>query len=192
MTGLHKIFIISIVAAMAVTMFFSCGNSMNSIKEVTVKDTLPVEQAMDVTMYYSDSGHIEACLTAPVMKRFDNKDQKGVLKLTEGLKVIFYDSLGQEETVLTARYGERLDELQRIDVKYDVVIITADSEKMYTDHLIWDERANRIYSNEFIKIITPDKIIWGDGFESDERFDNYRIMRVKGEIEIKDDKNTSE
>lgn len=175
-----------------VTMFFSCGNSMNSIQEVAVKDTLPVEQALDVTMYYSDSGHIEACLTAPVTKRYENKDQKGILKLTDGLKVIFYDSLGREETVLTARYGERFDELQRIEIKYDVVIITADSEKMYTDHLIWDEKANRVYSNVFIKIITPDKIIWGDGFESDESFDQYRILRPKGEIEIKDDKNASE
>lgn len=165
---------------------------MNSIQEVAVKDTLPVEQALDVTMYYSDSGHIEACLTAPVMKRFESKDQKGILKLTDGLKVIFYDSLGQEETVLTANYGERFDELQRIDIKYDVVIITSDSEKMYTDHLIWDEKANRIYSNVFIKIITPDKIIWGDGFESDERFDQYRILMPKGEIDIKDDKNASE
>ncbi|HCB61430.1 MAG TPA: LPS export ABC transporter periplasmic protein LptC [Bacteroidales bacterium] len=188
----YKSLKIIIVAAFAVTMIFSCGNSMNSIQEVAVKDTLPVEQALDVTMYYSDSGHIEACLTAPVTKRYESKDQKGILKLTDGLKVIFYDSLGREETVLTARYGERFDELQRIEVKYDVVIITADSEKMYTDHLIWDEKANRVYSNVFIKIITPDKIIWGDGFESDESFDQYRILRPKGEIEIKDDKNASE
>ena len=93
-----------------------------------------------------------------------------------------------KETLLTAKYGERFDELQRIEVKYDVVVITADSEKMYTDHLIWDERANRIYSDVFIKIITPDKIIWGDGFESDERFSQYRILRPKGEIQIKEDK----
>lgn len=155
-------------------------------------DTLPVELARDVTMYYSDSGHIEACMTAPLMKRYESKEQRGILKLTEGLNVVFFDSLGNKETVVTARYGERFDELQRIELKYDVVVITADSEKMYTDHLIWDEKENRVYSNVFIKIITPDKIIWGDGFESDERFDQYRILRPKGEIEIKDDKNLSE
>ena len=103
---------------------------MNSIQEVAVKDTLPVEKALDVTMYYSDSGHIEACLTAPVMKRYENKDQKGILKLTDGLKVIVYDSLGREETVLTAKYGERFDELQGFVVNFDVVIISAESEIM--------------------------------------------------------------
>jgi len=189
---IKNIFSVSIVAATLATMLFSCGNTMNKIEEVAVKDTLPVEQGKDITMYYSDSGHIEACMTAPVMKRYENKEQRGILKLPNGLKVIFYDSLGREETVLTAKYGERFDELQRIEVKYDVVVITADSEKLYTDHLIWDERANRVYSDVFVKIITPDKIIWGDGFESDERFDKYKIFKIKGEIEIKDDKKTVE
>jgi len=170
------------------TMFFSCGNSSEKLNEVVLVDTLPVETAREVTMYYSDSGLIKACLTAPVMKRYENKEQKGIIKLTDGLQVVFYDSLGNKETLLTAKYGERFDELQRIEVKYDVVVITADSEKMYTDHLIWDERANRIYSDVFIKIITPDKIIWGDGFESDERFNQYKILRPKGEIQIKEDK----
>lgn len=192
MIHLKNLYISGIVTIIMVTMLFSCGNSINSIQEVAVKDTFPVEQARDVKMYYSDSGHIEACLTAPVMKRYENDNQKGILKLTEGLKVVFYDSLGNEETVLTAKYGERFDELQRIVVKYDVVVITSDSEKMYTDHLIWDERANRVYSDVFVKIITPDKIIWGDGFESDESFDQYQILRPKGEIQINDDKNISE
>jgi len=184
----HQIFLMCIVAGILATMLFSCGNSMKNIAEVAVKDTFPVEQAKNITMYYSDSGKIEACLKAPVMKRYEDKDRQGILKLTSGVKVVFYDSLGKEESVLTAKYGERNDKLQRIDVKYDVVVLTSDSTQLYSEHLIWEEKQDRIHSDVFVKIVTPDKIIWGDGFESDERFENYKILRPKGEFQIKDDK----
>ncbi|PKP04946.1 MAG: LPS export ABC transporter periplasmic protein LptC [Bacteroidetes bacterium HGW-Bacteroidetes-6] len=180
----------SIVAVFAATMLFSCGNSSETIKELPVRDTLPIEEAHDVIMYYSDSGMMKAKMTAPLMRRYEDINRRSVLKLPDGLKVVFYDSVQQPETTMTARYGERFDELQRIEVKYDVVVLTTDSKKLYSNHLIWDERLHKIYSDVFVKIITPDKIIWGDGFESDERFDQYHIIRPKGEIDMKEDKNT--
>ncbi len=179
-----------IVTGLSVTMFFSCGNEVSEIDQVPIRDTLPVEQARDITMYYSDSGMIKARLSAPLMKRYDMAENKGLLKLPEGLEVIFFDSAGNKETVLTALYGERMDALQKIEVRHDVLVITADSKRLISDHLVWDERAHRIYSNEFVKITTPDKVIWGDGFESDERFDQYKILRPKGEFEVRKDKNT--
>lgn len=184
-----KFFLKGIVVVYSATMLFSCGNRSEAIKDIPVRDTLPVEEAHDITMYYSDSGMIKAKMTAPLMRRYEDINRRSVLKLSEGLKVVFYDSVQQPETTLTAKYGERIDELQRIEVKYDVVVLTADSKKLYSNHLIWDERLHKIYSDVFVKIITPDKIIWGDGFESDERFEQYHIIRPKGEIDMNEDKN---
>ena len=169
-----------------VAILFSCGNSMKKIEEMNIQDTLPIEQAKDVTVFYSDSGIVRAKLKTPSLKRYDNKQVRGVTKLPLGLNVIFYDSVGAEESKLSAKYGEKFDQTGIIEVKYYVVVVNADSEKLFTDHLVWDERNNRIYSDVFVKIITKDKIIWGDGFESDDKFENYKILKPKGEIPIKD------
>lgn len=185
-------FLYGIVITGVITMLFSCGNATQEIEQVPVRDTLPVEQARNITMYYSDSGIIKAKMTAPLMLRYEDDKQKGVLKLPDGLKVIFYDSAGVQETVMTARYGERFDEKMIIEVKHDVLVLTTDSKRLTSNHLVWDERNHRVYSNEFVKITTPDKVIYGDGFESDENFDQYRIIKPKGEFLLKKDKNATE
>ena len=190
MKFIFKIIISGIVAIILVTMLFSCGNKMKSINELPKKDTFPNEQARDITLYFSDSGKIEAKLTAPIMKRYSNED-KHVL-LPEGLFVTFYDSVGAIESTLEAKWGIRYEEIRKTEVKYDVIILTADSEEVYTDHLIWDEAQGTIYSDEFVKIVSLEKIIWGDGFESDERMDKYHIIKPKGEILVEDMEKESE
>ncbi len=172
------------MAIIIVTMLFSCGNEMQSINDLPKKDTLPNEQAKDITLYFSDSGKIEAKLTAPLMKRYSNENDH--ILLPEGLFVTFYDSLGVIESTLEADWGIRWEEQRKTEVKYDVVILTADSEEVYTDHLIWDEAQGIIYSDVFVKIVSPEKIIWGDGFQSDERMDKYHIIKPKGEILVED------
>jgi LPS export ABC transporter protein LptC len=190
MKFIYKIIISGIVAIILVTMLFSCGNEMQSINELPVKDTFPNEQATNITLYFSDSGMIEAKLTAPIMKRYNNEN-KHVL-LPEGLFITFYDSIGGIESTLEADWGIRYEEQRKTEVKYDVVILTADSEEIYTDHLIWDEIQGMIFSDEFVKIVSPEKIIWGDGFQSDQRMDKYHIIRPKGEILVNDKENESE
>jgi hypothetical protein len=55
------------------------------------------------------------------------------------------------------------------------------------EHLIWDRAENKIYSNEFVKITTDDEIIMGEGFESNEQFTKYRILKPKGTITKEDE-----
>ncbi len=66
----------------------------------------------------------------------------------------------------------------------DVVMINNKNEKINTEVLVWDRRKAQIYSNEFVKITTEDKIILGEGFISDERFDNWKIIKPRGDIYI--------
>ena len=189
MARIYKIFISSIVTVILFTMLFSCANEMKTINDLPIKDTFPNEQARDITLYFSDSGIVQAKLTAPLMKRFSDENKH--ILLPEGLYVIFYDSVGKMESTLKGDYAIRYEEIRKTEIKYDVIVLTADSKELYTDHLIWDEMKNMIYSDEFVKIVSPDKIIWGDGFESDEKMEQYRILRPKGEILV-DDEDKSE
>ena len=59
-------------------------------------------------------------------------------------------------------------------------------EKLNTEKLIWNELTQKIYSDEFVKVTQKDKIIYGDGFESDQSFTKYRIFKIKGVINLKE------
>ncbi len=184
MKFLYKLLIKSIVAATLFTMLFSCGNNISDIHQISEKDTLPNEQAKDITLYFSDSGKTKVKLTAPLMRRYSSNDDN--TELPQGLFMTFYDSIGQVESTLEADYGIRYEKDLMTEVKYNVVILTSDSEEVYTDRLIWDEKKGKIYSDEFVKIVSPEKVIWGNGFESDENMEKYHIIKIKGEILIED------
>ncbi len=44
----------------------------------------------------------------------------------------------------------------------------------------WDQRTQRIYSDEFIRIEQPDRIITGHGFESNQQMTVYTIRKPEG------------
>lgn len=50
-------------------------------------------------------------------------------------------------------------------------------EQFDTELLYWDQRTQRIYSDEFIRIEQPDRIITGHGFESNQQMTVYTIRK---------------
>ena len=74
-----------------------------------------------------------------------------------------------------------------MEAKNNVVIVNAEGEQLNTEHLIWDRKKRIIYSNVFVKITTEDEIIMGEGFESNEQFSKYKILKPKGTITKEDE-----
>jgi len=50
--------------------------------------------------------------------------------------------------------------------------------------MVWDERREIIYSDKFVKISTGTDVIIGEGFEADQTFERWKILKVKGTISI--------
>ena len=70
--------------------------------------------------------------------------------------------------------------------KNDVVVVNQKGEQLNTEKLLWDENTGKIYSDEFVKITTPDEIIMGKGFEANQDFSKYKIFKVTGNITVKE------
>ena len=104
----------------------------------------------------------------------------------------FYDPQMEVSSTLTSNYAIRKEKENTIEAKDDVVVVNVKGEKLNTEQLIWNERTSKIYSNEFVKITTPDKIIFGNGFESNQDFTNYKIFSIKGTINITQDEHTQD
>jgi hypothetical protein len=67
------------------------------------------------------------------------------------------------------------------------VVVNEAGDTMYTEKLIWEEKAERIYTDQYVRIIRPDEIIYGDGMESNQNFTKYKILNIRGTIALNEE-----
>lgn len=164
-------------------LFSSCDMSMEREKvEKILNDTLFSETAENVEMQFSDSGQLKAVLFAPLLERFPAKEPYTVFD--KGVTGYFYGSSGKVENSLRAQYAISYDSKKLVELKKDVQLINFKREKLNTEKLIWDQNTGKIYTDEFVKITTDENIIYGEGFEANQDFTEYRIFKAKGEVSL--------
>ena len=176
-THIPLIFLLSLL-------FYSCENDLAVVHDFAVGAKHPSEVIYDAVVLYSDSALVKVRLTAPKMEHYIEK--RPYVELTEGINLVFYDVDGEVTSHLTAEYAINYENEGKLEAKGDVVLINELGEKLNTEHLIWLQEEERIYSEVFVKITTEDEIIMGDGFESNESFTKFKITHITGTILVED------
>ncbi len=149
-------------------------------------DTLPDLSAKDIRFIYSEYGEPQVELSGPVMNHYDGEDP--YMEFPEGFRVEFYDTLNVVKTTLTANYGINYQDKKIMIAKGNVVVNNYEThEILNTEELIWDQNAELIYSNKFVKVTSDDGVLYGDGLESDQTFTRRRIINPTGEILVEDE-----
>lgn len=176
---------------------YSCENDIAVVNTVTSADdkAKPIETSKNVEFLYSDSARVRSRLKTPILDHYIGK--KPYYEMSKGMDVVFFNSLGKEETKITANYGIGYDsgngttdsKMSIMEAKGNVIVVNEKGDKLNTEHLIWNSITKKIYTNEFVKITTKDEVIWGDGLEANEDFTEYEIKRVKGQIAVKEGAN---
>src|SRR5690606_30784655 len=141
--------------------------------EKMLNDSVFIEHAEDVEMRFSDSGTLKAIIEAPVLDRHPGKETYSIFD--KGVKGNFYGTDGLVENSLKSNYGISYDFKKIVELRNDVQLVNYKGEKLNTDKLIWDQNTGKIYTDAFVKITTPENIIYGEGFESNQNFTEYRI-----------------
>ena len=181
-----KIFIKSIITLFVVVILFSCENSIQTIQEITKEDTLPLVRAYNVEYERTDSGYLRVLLRSPVMDRYDGDDPYTVFP--EGFEITFYDTTGIPVSFIRANYGISYEKKKIMRARNDVVVKNFDTEEqLNTENLVWDQRKKTIFSDTFVKITSPDKIVYGDSLRSNESFTDRSIYHIRGELDVVDD-----
>jgi LPS export ABC transporter protein LptC len=179
---LGKLTGIFVALLLAGIMSGSCRNRMQDVEALTYRDTFPMESARDVEMVYSDSAVIKALVKSPMVNSYAGNDPYVIMP--KGIAVFFYDSAMNVKTKLTAQYAIKYEKSDHMEVRNDVVVVNHIGEKLNTEHLVWDQKTRRIYSDVFVKITQTDRIVYGDGMDADESFDKWTIRKPKGTFYI--------
>ncbi len=169
-----------------IIMLFACENDIKIINSLSQVDSMPIEFARDIEVYYSDSGKVQAYLESPYMTRYE--DDESYIEFPDGFKIIFFDSVLNPSSQITANYGISFEKKKIMEAKNNVVVKNIEKgEQLDTEHLVWDRNKKTIYSEVFVKITRDDEVIYGDGLISDQNFEYYKIKNASGEFSINTD-----
>ena len=163
-------------------MLFACSSDLEKIKEIqiTTDKIFPVETLQNAKLMYSDSAIVRVILNATQMDRYVGDET--FLEITKGLKVQFFNPSGNKESELTAQYAKIDEEKNLMEAKNSVKIKNVNGDLLETEHLVWNEKTEMVYTEEFVKITTKDEVIYGEGLESNQDFTKYTIKKISGTI----------
>jgi len=186
-----RIFRIAALFLGAAILFYACENDIEKIKAFSSPENLPVVEAEDIETMFTDSGEIRFFLKAPKLLRFENEG-KSFVEFPEGIELVKYDEHKEIISSITADYAQQFEKQKKWEAKNNVVATNARGDTLKTEHLIWEEETEKIHTEDFVKIIRPDQIITGIGFQSDQSLQNWKIKNPKGTIyvDVKKDENS--
>jgi LPS export ABC transporter protein LptC len=174
----------SIIVTFAIMMLFSCENDIEEVKKLTGTDTIAGVYAFDVEYFRTDSGKLQMKLSAPVMTRYEGNNP--YTEFPKGFKIVMYENDTVKKAFIKANYGINYSKKGYLQARNDVVVRNyLTKEQMNTENLIWDQKKKKVYVRSFVKITTPDKIVFGDSLHANEDFSQRTIFNIhKSEIEV--------
>ena len=178
----HKNASITIVlGAMVMLLLFSAcsGRHKDMGDAITERDSLPVMDTKGVMTLISDSGVTRYRINTEEWLVFDRKNPP-YWAFEKGVYLEKFDSIFQVEASIKADTAYFFNKEELWKLMGNVHIQNLKGEQFDTELLYWDQRTQRIYSDEFIRIEQPDRIITGHGFESNQQMTVYTIRKPEG------------
>ena len=178
----HKNASITIVlgAMVMLLLFSSCSGKKKELGDaITERDSMAGMDTRGVTTLVSDSGVTRYRINTEEWLVFDRKNPP-YWAFEKGVYLEKFDSIFQVEASIKADTAYFFNKEELWKLMGNVHIQNLKGEQFDTELLYWDQRTQRIYSDEFIRIEQPDRIITGHGFESNQQMTVYTIRKPEG------------
>lgn len=183
----HNNITIALAMVMFILLSVACSGRKKIVSEaITERDSLPVMETKGVTTLISDSGIIRYRLQAEKWEIFDKK-KPPYWAFEEGIYLETFDTLFQMEANIVADTAYYFEKQKLWKLMGNVIIRNLKGEKFNTELLFWDQNTEKVYSDRFIRIEQPDRIITGRGFESNQEMTKYSIHKPEGIFYMEDD-----
>ena len=144
----------------------------------------PVREMEDIEIFHTENEKIKLKMKAPVFHEFLNGDQE----FPEGIDLEFYDEHGNPSTTLHANEAFYSNEKAEWRGRGNVEVKNIEkNEQLNTEELYWKPDEKKIYTDKFVTIRQQNDVIYGQGLDAAEDLSDYRIHKVSGTLEIKEE-----
>lgn len=187
----NKRYVISLsitVAVWAIVMFIllpSCGKKESLADAINENDSLPDMRTTGVTTYISDSGMIRYKVITAEWLIFSQVDSP-YWAFKKGIYLEKFDTLFRIDASIKADTAFYYEPKKLWELRGNVHIRSQRGDKFDTQIMFWDQGKEKIYSDQFIRIEQPDKVLTGYGFESNQQMTEYQIFNNTGIFTVED------
>ena len=155
----------------------SCSRSYEA--EASLNDVHD-QLSVDVEITLTEKGNIKALIKSKLLERNDNSLE---LKLTDNVNVDLYDDNYQHSSLITSNYAFVSETENKINAFGDVIVAADNRQQLWTDSLLWDNKADKIFTNASLTFISGNlDTLYGTGFESNIDLTNWKITKPRGSI----------
>ena len=147
---------------------------------------MPTMSTVNVSTLISDSGITQYKIVSPLWNVYDEVDTP-YWNFPKGIYLQKYDRQFNVIASVAADSAKFFRMLNLWKLDGNVELHKEPGELFMTQQLFWDQRRNKLYSDSFIHIETPDRMLEGHGFESNDQLTKYSIRRPTGIFPVNED-----
>ena len=182
---------IALTAIVVLLLFPSCGGDKKQLgKAITERDSLPSMATYGVNTFVSDSGIIRYRIDTEEWLVYDRK-RPSHWAFEKGVYLEQFDSLHSVEASIKADTAYYYDKQKLWKLIGHVDIKNRKGERFNTELLYWNQATEKVYSDKFIRIEQPDRVIMGHGFDSNQQMTIYQIDNIEGIFYVDEESQTA-
>ena len=144
------------------------------INESLNESAIPVQESWNSQIIFTENGIRKAVLYSDHIRVYEESREK----LLTGVKINFYDENEVVTSTLTSKKGRVDDITENMYAIDSVVAKNKEGRVLRTDELMWNNKKQKISTDDFVIIEDDKERIEGYGFESDQGLKNYTIFNI--------------
>lgn len=173
------------VIALAMTLFFSCKNNFQDIKNIGVSENEPQGVGIDINAKRTDSGRVVANLMTPKMLDFENR-KFGYSECPQGVVLDIFDENNQKTRVI-ADYAIIYSDTDLVDLQGHVIVASSEKDSLFAEQLYFDQKKQWLFTNLPVTYKSKDYLTKGSGFDSDRDFKKAEVLEISGLFAVQED-----
>ena len=174
------------IIASLIMLATACSSDKKEFIDLTIdKEIVPTMKTSNVETLISDSGFIRYKITAPSWLVFEEAKEPR-WNFNKGLHLEKYDNNQAIDATFECDSAIYLSQRRLWEFIGYVHMTNVQKERFETEHLFWDQRDKKVYTDSFIHIEKSDRTIEGYGFVSNETMTDYTVNRVSGIFPVSD------
>ena len=103
----------------------------------------------------------------------------------EGINLTLFDDDNNKSNVVSD-YAILYNEIDLIDLQGNVILTTHNNDTLYAEQLFYDQKTEWLFTNLPVRFVTNERIINGNGFDSNKDFTQAHVLETTGIIYIND------
>ncbi len=156
------------------------SNEIPQFDAGNIKDK-PEQSVSNIEVNFVDSTFRKATLFADSAFVYN---EHNYTMLRQNIKVLFYSKENHKLISTLTADSVRIEDRSKDMIAYGNVVVKTDAPSstiLETSELLWNNIERKIYTKSFVKITSPNEVLQGYGFESDDKLSYYKIYKVIGE-----------